>query len=165
MLVAGGGDAACDEAMFLANLTDRIIMVHRKERFRAQRSLAQRVLNNPHIEVRFNTELKEISGADRVAGVKLYNNKEKKLYSEELDAIFIFIGSIPQSRIIEGLELDEAGYIITNQKMETNISGLYTAGDVRSTPFRQLVVAAGEGAIAAHSVSQYIDELKGEAYI
>lgn len=165
MLVAGGGDAACDEAMFLANLTDRIIMIHRKERFRAQRSLAKRVLNNPRIEVRFNTELKEISGADRVKGVKLYNNKEKKLYSEELDAIFIFIGSIPQSRIIEGLELDKAGYIITNQKMETNISGLYTAGDVRSTPFRQLVVAAGEGAIAAHSVSQYIDELKGEAYI
>lgn len=140
-------------------------MIHRKERFRAQKSLAQRVLNNPHIEVRFNTEIKEISGADRVEGVILYNNNEEKQYSEELDAVFIFIGSIPQSRIIEGLELDEAGYIITNQKMETNISGLYTAGDVRSTPFRQLVVAAGEGAIAAHSVSQYIDELKGEAYI
>ena len=165
MLVVGGGDAACDEARFLANLTDKIIMIHRKERFRAQRSLAQLVLNNPHIEVRFNTELKEISGTDRVKRVKLYNNKEKKLNSEELDAIFIFIGSIPQSRIVEGLKLDQAGYIITNQKMETNISGLFSAGDVRSTPFRQLVVAAGEGAIAAHSVSQYIDELKGEAYI
>jgi thioredoxin reductase (NADPH) len=165
MLVVGGGDAACDEAMFLANLTDRIIMIHRKDRFRAQKALAQRVLNNPHIEVRFNTELKEIIGTDRVAGAKLYNNKEEKLYSEELAAVFIFIGSIPQSRMIEGLELDEADCIITNQKMETNIRGVYAAGDVRSTPFRQLVVAAGEGAIAAHSVSQYIDELKGEAYV
>jgi thioredoxin reductase (NADPH) len=83
-----------------------------------------------------------------------------------VDAVFIFIGSIPQTGIVKDLdvELAEAGYIVTNQRMETSVAGLYAVGDVRATPFRQLVVAAGEGAIAAHAASQYLDELRGEAY-
>jgi thioredoxin reductase (NADPH) len=81
-------------------------------------------------------------------------------------AVFIFIGSVPQTKIIDDIEikLNDMGYILTNQRMETNIMGLYAAGDVRATPFRQLVVAASEGAIAAHCASQYIDELHGEEY-
>ncbi len=164
ILVVGGGDAACDEASFLANLTDKVLMIHRRSRFRAQRALAVRVLKSPHIEVRFNTELKEIKGSVKVERVTLLNNKENRKYPEKVEAVFLFIGSTPQTQAIAGVALDDAGYIVTNQRMETNIEGLYAVGDVRSTPFRQVVVAAGEGAIAAHTASQYIDDIKGESY-
>jgi thioredoxin reductase (NADPH) len=166
MLVTGGGDAACDEAMFLAKLTDQVIMVHRRDRFRAQRSLAERTLNNPNIEVRWNTEAKVIRGDGKVGEVVLWRNDKEEDYTEKVEAVFVFIGSIPQTQTVKALDvrMDDAGYIITNQRMETSVAGLYAVGDVRSTPFRQLVVAAGEGAIAAHAASQHIDELKGEAY-
>ncbi|MBN2551484.1 MAG: thioredoxin-disulfide reductase [Spirochaetales bacterium] len=166
MLVAGGGDAACDEAMFLSKLSDQVIMVHRRDRFRAQRALAERTLKNPNIEVRWNTEAKVIRGDAKVEEVVLFRNDKDETYSEKVDAVFVFIGSIPQTQVVKDLgpELDEAGYIVTNQRMETNVPGLYAVGDVRATPFRQLVVAAGEGAIASHTASQYIDELRGEAY-
>ena len=167
MLVAGGGDAACDEAMFLSKLTDQVIMVHRRDRFRAQPALAERTLKNPNIEVRWNTEAKVIKGDGRVQEVILLRNDKNETYEEKVEAVFVFVGSIPQTQVVKELEveLDEAGYIVTNQRMETSVPGVYAVGDVRATPFRQLVVAAGDGAIAAHAASQYIDELKGEAYV
>jgi thioredoxin reductase (NADPH) len=170
MIVVGGGDAACDEAMFLSKLTDKIILVHRRDRFRAQPSLAGRVLNNKNIEVRFNTVVKEIHGdtnpmgMEKVSGVTMVRTDTEEEYREDADAVFVFIGSIPQTEIVPDVPKDEGGYIITNEKMSTETPGLFAAGDVRATPFRQLVVAAAEGAIAAHAAAQYIDELRGEAY-
>ena len=166
MLVAGGGDAACDEAMFLAKLTDQVIMVHRRDRFRAQPALAERTLNNPNIEVRWNTEAKVIKGGGKVEEVILWRNDKNEDYTEKVEAVFVFIGSIPQTQVIKDInaEMDEAGYVVTNQHMQTSVPGLYAVGDVRATPFRQIIVASGEGAIAAHAASQYIDELRGEAY-
>src|SRR6056297_2952519 len=164
MLVVGGGDAACDEAGFLANLTDKVIMIHRRDRFRAQKSLADRVLKNPNIEVRFNTIVKEIKGDMKVNSVILENVETGENYEEDMEAVFVFVGSIPQTGLIPDLPKDEAGYVLTDQNMETDTKGLYAAGDVRATPFRQLVVAAGEGAVATHCASQRIDAIKGEAY-
>jgi thioredoxin reductase (NADPH) len=166
MLVAGGGDAACDEAMFLSKLSNKIILVHRKDRFRAQKALAARVLANPAIEVRFNTEVRAILGDKSIQSVRLYDNKENREYEDSLSAVFIFIGSIPQTALIAplGVKINDAGYVITNDRMETNIRGLYAVGDVRETPFRQLITAASDGAIAAHCASQYIDEILGEKY-
>lgn len=167
MLVVGGGDAACDEAAFLAHLSDRVILAHRRDRFRAQKALAERILRNPHIQVRFNTELKEIRGpSGKVEEVTLLDNRAGRTYAERVAAVFVFIGSIPQTRVVEGLglELDEGGYVVTDQRMQTSVPGLFAAGDVRASPFRQLVVAAADGAVAAHVASQYLDTLKGEAY-
>ncbi len=164
ILVVGGGDAACDEAMYLANLTDTVIMVHRKDRFRAQKALAHRVINNSNITIHFNTELKEIMGTMKVGKVLLENNKTGEQREEEMDAVFIFIGSDPQTSLLPNVKKDEAGYVVTDQRMETSIPGLYAVGDVRNTPFRQLVVAASDGAIATHSAAQYIDELRGQSY-
>lgn len=170
ILVVGGGDAACDEATFLSKLTDHVVLVHRRDRFRAQRSLAQRVENNPRIEVRFNTEVEAIHGAknpfgiEAVSEVTLRRNDTGEAYREQFDAVFVFVGSIPQTGLVPDLQKDDAGYILTDQRMETSVSGLYAVGDVRATPFRQLVVAAGEGAVAAHAAATYIDELKDEAY-
>ena len=164
ILVVGGGDAACDEAQFLSAITNNVIIIHRKERFRAQRSLANRVLNNKNIEVRFKTILREIKGDTKVKSVLLKSTDTGKEYEQQIDAVFAFIGIIPQNSLVPDLEKDDSGYIVTNQRMETEMPGLYTIGDLRSTPFRQIVVASGEGAIAAHCAVQYIDELKGEAY-
>jgi thioredoxin reductase (NADPH) len=170
MLVVGGGDAACDEAMFLAKLSDRILMVHRRDRFRAQKALAERVLRNPNITVKFNTVVREIrgvrntTGMEKVASVILEDLTSGERREESTAAVFVFVGSIPATGLVPDLPKDEAGNIITDQRMATALPGLFCAGDVRSTPFRQLVVAAGEGAIAAHSAAQYIDEIQGQAY-
>ncbi len=164
MLVVGGGDAACDEAQFLAKLSDKIVMVHRRDRFRAQKSIADRVLGNKNIEVRFGTVVQEIKGDKKVSSVALKKVDTGEVYEEEFDAVFVFVGSIPQTALVPETEKDDSGSIITDQRMESSVKGLFIAGDVRATPFRQVVVAAGEGAIAAHSASQYIDDLKGEAY-
>ncbi|MBF9014816.1 MULTISPECIES: thioredoxin-disulfide reductase [unclassified Oceanispirochaeta] len=166
MLVVGGGDAACDEANYLANLTDKVVMVHRKDRFRAQKAVADRVLKNPNIEVRFNTIVKEIKGNEtKLDRVVLAKTDSDEVYEENFDATFIFVGSIPQTQLVPEVKMDETGYVITDVHMESSVKGLYAVGDVRDTPFRQIITAASDGAVAAHTASGYIDDLKGEAYI
>jgi thioredoxin reductase (NADPH) len=156
IFVAGGGDAACDEAQYLARLSPNIIMIHRRDKLRAQRFLAERVLANPKIEVRFNTRLLEIKGNQKVEAVVLEKTDTGERNEEDAAAVFIFVGSLPQVPAVEGLKTDERGYIITDQRMATSVSGIFAAGDVRQTPFRQVVVAAGEGATAAFCAAEYI---------
>jgi thioredoxin reductase (NADPH) len=170
IMVVGGGDAACDEAQYLSRLTEKVILIHRKSMFRAQRALAERTLANPHIEVRFNTRLLEIKGESKVTRVQLEEKIEDggktRVYEEPMDAVFIFAGSVPHTALVKdlGVTLDEAGYVLTDQNMAGSVPGLFAAGDVRSTPFRQVVVAAGEGAVAAHCAAAYLDNLKGIRY-
>jgi thioredoxin reductase (NADPH) len=108
------------------------------------------------------------AGAGKVGALLLETSGEgAKIYEEAADAVFIFAGTIPQSALAAGelkAALDENGYIITDQKMAATVPGLFAAGDVRSGSFRQVVVAAGEGAVAAHSAAEYIDELNNRAY-
>ncbi len=101
------------------------------------------------------------------ASALLADKATGRQYEEPVSAVFIFIGSDPKSSLAAGMgvKLDDVGYVETNQRMETGVPGLYAVGDVRASPFRQLVVAAAEGAIAAHAAGQYIDELKGESYL
>jgi thioredoxin reductase (NADPH) len=163
ILVVGGGDSACDEAQYLSRLSDKVTVVHRKSMFRAQRSLAERVLANPHIKTRFNTRLLAVKGEGKVSSVTLEGPDGS--CDEGMDAVFIFAGSIPQTDLVKdlGVKLDESGYVLTDQNMAAS-PGLFAAGDVRSSPFRQVVVAAGEGAVAAHCAAQYIDGLRGIHY-
>jgi thioredoxin reductase (NADPH) len=166
IFVVGGGDAACDDAQYLSRLSSQVVLVHRRDRFRAQKALAERVLHNTHIEVRFNTIIKEIKGEQKLSSLVLEH--EGKVYEEAADAVFIFAGTVPQSSLVQSgsakTELDEGAYIVTDQKMKTSVPGLFAAGDVRSGNFRQIVVAAGEGAVAAHNAAEYIDDLRGTAY-
>jgi len=170
IFVVGGGDAACDEAQYLSHLSNQVILIHRREKFRAQKALADRVLHNPNITVRFNTVMKEIRGTPgtKVSSVLLEENGTSR--EESADAVFIFTGIVPQTSLVSGadsglkIELDEAGYIITDQKMASSVPGLFAAGDVRTTPFRQVITAAADGAVAAHCAAAYIDSLKGESY-
>jgi len=181
IFVVGGGDAACDDAQYLSHLTNQVILIHRRERFRAQKALAERVLKNPNIQVRFNTVMKEIKGIQgspgggKLASVVLAGTQpDSPLLEEDADAVFIFTGTVPQTSLLfsesavsGGLkaEMDEAGYIITDGCMASSVPGLFAAGDVRATPFRQVITAAGDGAVAAHCAAAYIDSLKGESYL
>src|SRR5208282_6363824 len=113
MLVVGGGDAACDEAMYLAHLACGVLMIHRKEKFRAQKSLASRVLANAKIEVRFSTELRGIEGSPNVSKVTLVDNTSGREYEEAVDAVFVFIGSDPKSALVQplGVARDDVGSV------------------------------------------------------
>ncbi|MDR0722866.1 MAG: thioredoxin-disulfide reductase [Treponema sp.] len=160
LFVIGGGDAACDEAQFLSRLSPQVVLVHRRDRFRSQKALAERVLHNPHITVRFNTRLLEIRGEQKVRSVLLENTLTGESSEEAGDAVFIFTGTIPQTSLVPSVQKNDNGYILTDQEMATSIPGIFCAGDVRASPFRQVVVAAGEGAVAAHSAAAYIDRIK-----
>jgi thioredoxin reductase (NADPH) len=166
IVVAGGGDSACDEAQYLARLSPQVLLVHRRDRFRAQEALVERVRNNPRIEVRLNTIIREIRGDQKVGSLILEQTDHTgkgtgRTCEEQADAVFVFAGAIPQTSLVPELTKDEGGYIVTNQRMESSLPGLFAAGDVRSSPFRQVVVAAAEGAIAAHCAVEYLGALQG----
>ena len=168
IVVAGGGDAACDEAQYLSRLSPQVVLVHRRDRFRAQDSLVERVRNNPRIEVRLNTIIREIRGEQTLSSLILEHSDNTgkgtgQTYQENADAVFVFVGTVPQTSLVPGLKKDAAGYIVTDQRMESSRPGLFAAGDVRSSPFRQVVVAAAEGAIAAHCAAEYIEAWKNRA--
>ncbi|MFA6688404.1 MAG: thioredoxin-disulfide reductase [Sphaerochaetaceae bacterium] len=165
ILVIGGGDSACTEALYLAKLTDKVTLIHRRDRFRAQQEIADRVMRDPKITVKLQHTVESIEGdGDKVDRVVLRNLATDEVYTEEFDAVFVFVGMIPQTSLVPEAKKDDAGYIVTTCRMETSIPGLYAAGDVRDTPFRQIVTAAADGAVAAHCASEYIDELAGRAY-
>ncbi|MDR0909620.1 MAG: FAD-dependent oxidoreductase [Spirochaetaceae bacterium] len=179
MLVVGGGDAACDEAEYLARLSPakegkaQIVLIHRRDKFRAQKALADRVLVNENIEVRLCTRPLEIKGDSKVRSVLLeeLDNEGKTIrqYEEDFAAVFVFAGSTPNTSFLDtgniNIAQDESGYIITNAEMESSVPGIFAIGDVRNSPFRQVVTAAADGAIAAHSAARYLDALRGTAYV
>ena len=164
VVVVGGGDSACDEATYLATLASEVTLIHRKGTLRAQKAVAEKVLNNPKIKVIFNTVVKEIKGKYKVEEVVLESTTTGEISSLGADGVFIFVGMIPQTDLVEMLPKDEGGYIKTNESMETAIKGMYCVGDIRSKPFRQVVTATSDGATAAFSAGLYIRELKNEVY-
>ncbi len=159
ILVVGGGDAACDEAEFLSKLTDKITMVHRRDKFRAQPAVAERVLKNPNISVRWNSVVKEIRGDSKVRSVLLANVQTNEVSELAVEAVFVFVGSDPRTNLFPDLAKDESGYVKTDARMQTSIPGLFAVGDVRDTPFRQIITACSDGAVAAHCASQYLDTI------
>jgi thioredoxin reductase (NADPH) len=155
IVVVGGGDSACDEAGFLATLTDRVLLVNRRLDFRAQAYLVRRVTGSPNVEIRHETEVIEVVGPDRVTAVRLRDRSRGRDYSEPADALYAFVGSSARVPQVSDLHRDEGGCVITDQRMATSVPGVFAAGAVRSGPFRQYIVAAGEGAIAGHAAAAY----------
>lgn len=164
IIVIGGGDAACDEAMYLSTLSSDVTIIHRKASFRAQKAVAERILANDGVKKVFNTVVKEIKGSAKVEAVVVENTQTGEISEIGADGVFIFVGMVPRSDLVEMLPKDAGGYILTNEKMETPIKGLYCAGDIRSKSFRQVVTATADGAIAADSAGQYIRAMNGEVY-
>ncbi len=156
--VIGGGDSALEEALYLTNLAKKVYIIHRRDSLRAIKILQDRAMQNDKIEFIFNHIVKEIQGDKFVNGLLLENTKTKELTRLPVDGVFIYIGTTPNTEFVKDLiELDEEGYIIVNDKMETNVPGIYAAGDIRVSPLRQVVTAASDGAIAASSAQKYIE--------
>ncbi len=157
IVVVGGGDSACDESTFLANIVNKITMIQLLEALTAAKTLQERVLNNPKIEIWYNSTLKEIRGDDKVREVVVQNVKTGEEKVLKADGVFIFIGLDPNSKILEGLaEIDRYGYVVTDENMETRTKGIYAVGDVRQKNLRQIITAASDAAIAIeHAAKNY----------
>ena len=165
ILVCGGGDSAVQEAMYLTKLTDSVTVCHRRDRFRAQTAVVDKLKATGKALFKMNHTVVSINGQDnRVKSVTFRDNSNNSEYTEEFDAVFVFVGNIPQTSLVPDCKKDNAGFIITDANMMTCVAGLYAIGDVRNTPFRQVVTAAADGAIAAHAASEYIDEIRGTVY-
>ncbi len=159
--VVGGGDSALEEALYLANLVKKIYIIHRRDQFRAVKILQDRVKKNNKIEIIFDSVVREILGDKFVKGALIENVKTKEQTRLDIDGIFIYIGLTPNSKFVSDLiQTDEYGYIITNEEMETNIEGIFAAGDVRKKSLRQVVTACADGAIAASNAQKYIEKMK-----
>lgn len=156
MAVIGGGNSALNEALYLSEFASKIYLIHRREEFRSDNETINKINNNPKIELLLNYIPLVIIGERKVEGLKIKNiitNEEKEL---NISVVFPFVGLIPESKIIDKSEIDENGYIITNQKMQTGIDGIYAAGDVTKKSLRQIVTACNDGAIAGSEVVHYL---------
>ena len=158
IVVVGGGDSACTEALFLAGLGEKVILVHRRDTLRAQKVNIDRINANEKISVEYDSAVKEIkAGANGAVGsVVLENIKSGAQKEIEANAVFIFVGMNPRTDLVKDVLKDEAGYIKTDELMQTSIKGIFAAGDVRSKPLRQIITAASDGAVAAYAAEKYI---------
>lgn len=154
VVVVGGGDTALTDAVYLSRLCSSVKVVHRRNEFRAQKAIQDKMRACANIQTVTPHTVKEILGdGERVTGVVL---DDESLI--ETDGIFIFTGILPNSQIVKDLvELDEAGFVRTDSMMRTSLEGVYAVGDLRTTPFRQVVTAAGDGAVAAHMADEYLN--------
>lgn len=159
VVVVGGGDSACSEALYLSNIASHVDLIHRRNELRATKIIAEKIFENQKITVHFNSAPKEIVGTEKVTGISIENVETRKNSLLKTDAVFIFVGMEPRTSLLETLKKDENGYIITDEKMETSVPGLFVAGDVRSKPLRQIVTAASDGAIAAVCAAKYVKNL------
>ena len=159
--IVGGGNTSLEDALYLSNLVKKVYVIVRRDSFSGDKILIDQVEransdpNNP-IEILFNSQVVEIEGTDKLSSISIENCLLKETKTIELDGLFIAIGRKPDTEILKGVELDKNGYIITNEKMETNIPGVYAAGDVRQKQLRQIVTACSDGAIASVNTNEYI---------
>jgi thioredoxin reductase (NADPH) len=155
--VVGGGDSATDEALVLAQYADRVLLFHRRDEFRAQQELVNRVLSEPKIEVVWNTVIDEVLGENTVSGVRTTNLATGTQEARKLSGLFVYVGLAPNGSLVDGLlETDGGGHIPVNVSMETALPGVYAAGDIRQHSSSQLVAAAGDGATAAIAAFRYV---------
>ena len=170
VILVGGGNSAVEEAIFLTNFAKRVTVVHRRDSFRAEKIMQERLFKNPKIEVIWDTALDEVVGSmdpKSVTGVKLRNVKTGVVTERAADGVFIAIGHAPATELFKGqLEMKSSGYLITRpDSTATSIPGVFAAGDVKDDVFRQAVTAAGMGCMAALEAEKYLAALatKSEA--
>ncbi|SKC06709.1 thioredoxin reductase (NADPH) [Soonwooa buanensis] len=165
VIVVGAGDTAAEEATYLSKICNKVTMLVRKDHFRASKVMVDRVMSTPNIEVKFNHELIAIEGENSmVERAVAINNQTQEQSKIEVHGIFIAIGHKPNTDVFKGqINLDEHGYIITEGKSSvTNLPGVFAAGDVQDSHYRQAITAAGSGCMAAMDAEKYIGELSGE---
>ena len=156
--VVGGGDSAADEALTLTQYAGRVLLFHKSQQLDAQKVLAERVYEDRRIEVVYNSTVEAVIGEDTVSGVRVRNVVTNIENMVDLTGLFVYVGLEPNSTMLQGLvKLDNAGHIPVNLSMETEVPGLYAAGDIRQNSASQLVTSAGDGATAAVAAFKYIN--------
>jgi thioredoxin reductase (NADPH) len=161
VVVVGGGDTALEEALFLTKYATQITVVHRRDQLRASKILQKRAMANGKIVFLWNSVVEEILGLEKVEGVKIRNVKTSESSMIPSDGIFVAIGYTPNTTVFEGqIQLDEKGYIVSKHGTQTNVEGVFVAGDVHDYKYRQAVTAAGEGCKAAVDALAYLEEQK-----
>jgi len=163
VVIVGGGNTAVEEAIFLTNFAKRVTVVHRRDHFRAEKIMQDRLFKNPKIEVVWDSALEEVVGTGSpksVTGVKLKNVKTGKVTERAVDGVFIAIGHAPATELFKGqLDMKPSGYLITApDSTATSIPGVFAAGDVKDDVYRQAVTAAGMGCMAALEAERYLSE-------
>lgn len=160
-MVVGGGDSAVEEGVYLTRFAEKVTIVHRRDQLRAQKILQDRAFANEKVDFIWNHTVKAINEKDgKVGSVTLVSTVDGTEKEFPCDGVFIYIGMIPLTKPFENLGItNEAGYIETNELMETKVPGIFAAGDVREKQLRQIVTATGDGSIAAQSAQHYIEEL------
>ena len=160
VIVIGGGDSAIEEALYLSNLVSKVTVIHRRDELRAQKILQDRAFAKENIHFIWDSIPLEIKGERKVSSVEIRNVKTGEESSVSADGIFIYVGMLPQTEDFKTLGItNEAGYIPTNEKLETKVAGIFAAGDVREKEIRQVITAASDGAIAAQSAYNYVEGL------
>jgi thioredoxin reductase (NADPH) len=165
IVVVGGGNTAIEEALFLTRFGKKVTLIHRRDKLRATKILQERALSNKKIDFVWSSQVIEILGDESVEAVKVKNIKTCQLSKILCNGVFIFVGLVPNTDFLKGIiELDEEGYIITDDNMKTSQEGIFACGDCRKKLLRQVVTACGDGAIAAFSAQKYVEGLKAIEY-
>ncbi len=155
--VVGGGDAAVEEALYLTRFASKVYIIHRRDTLRAAAVISKRALENGRIEIVWNTVVKEIEGKEVVDGLVVQNVATGMISKIAVEGLFIYVGTVPNSEVVKRLvNVNDQGYIITDEDMRTSIPGIFAAGDVRRKSLRQVVTAASDGAVAAVSAEKYL---------
>lgn len=162
--IVGAGDTACEEASYLSNICSKVYMLVRKDEMRASQIMQKRVMNNPKIEILWNTETDEILGDDEVNGLRIFNNKTGEKSEIAISGFFVAIGHEPNTGIFKDyIHMDDAGYIKTIPgSTKTNVEGVFACGDAQDNIYRQAVTAAGTGCMAALDAERYLAEFEND---
>lgn len=161
VMIVGGGDTALAECIYLSRICHKVYMVHRREDFRAHFWYVEKVRHLPNVEIYWNNEVQNVimSDADRIEAVTVRNSKTTEEHTLAVEGLFIAIGSKPETEWLKDtLELDKNGYVKAHADCHTSLKGVYVAGDVRTTPLRQVVTATADGALAAEAAVAYLSE-------
>lgn len=160
LVVVGGGDSAVEEAIFLTKFATKVTVVHRRDEFRAQKIIQDRLFSNPKINVIWDSVVTEIKGEKKVTGVIIENVKTQEKSELAADGVFIYVGADPISKPFLNLGVtNESGYIPTDELMRTNVEGIFAAGDIREKTLRQIITAANDGSQAAITAQHFIENL------
>lgn len=163
LVVVGGGDSAVEEGTYLTQFASKVTIVHRRDELRAQKIIQNRAFNNEKVNFIWDSVVEEILGDNMVEGVQIRNVHTDEISQIDADGVFVYIGMLPNTDPFEKLGiLDEEGWVLTDERMETSVPGIFAVGDVRQTVLRQVATAVGDGSIAGDAAYKYVESLKEE---
>lgn len=161
--VIGGGNAAVEEALYLTKFASKVNIIHRRDKLRADKIYQDRAFANPKINFIWDSVITEIIGDEKLSSIKIKNVLNNEEIQLNTSGLFPYVGFTPNTALFsDKIKLDKSGFIITDREMQTNIEGIYAAGDIRVTPLRQVITATADGAVAATSAIKYVDELNAK---